>query len=111
MTSGAYSPSLENRHRHWKTNTVTAALRTSGLTATALFDGPITGARFRSYVEEPLVPALGPGATVILDNLKAHNVTGVREVIETAGAKVLYLPPYSPDFNPIRGYPDRPVGR
>jgi transposase len=86
---------------HWKTITVTAGLRASGLTATALFDGPMTGARFRSYVEEILVPSLERGDTVVLDNLPAHKVSGVREHIEAVGARLLYLPPYSPDFNPI----------
>ncbi|ACB27138.1 putative transposase of insertion sequence [Methylobacterium radiotolerans JCM 2831] len=86
---------------HWKTITVTAGLRTSGLTATALFDGPMTGARFRGYVEQTLVPALRPGDTVVLDNLPAHKVSGIRECIEAAGARLLYLPAYSPDFNPI----------
>jgi len=92
---------------HWKTTTVTAALRTSGLCATALFDGPMTGERFRAYVSAILVPTLRQGDTVILDNLGAHKVVGVREAIEAAGAKLLYLPPYSPEFNPIRGYPAR----
>lgn len=86
---------------HWKTITVTAGLRASGLTATALFDGPMTGARFRSYVEETLVPTLKHGDTVVLDNLPAHKVSGIREPIEAAGARLLYLPAYSPDFNPI----------
>ncbi|MFC6388755.1 transposase, partial [Methylorubrum zatmanii] len=66
-----------------------------------LFDGATNGARFRTYVTDTLVPALKPGDTVILDNLQAHKVTGVREAIEAAGARLLYLPPYSPDFNPI----------
>lgn len=86
---------------HWKTITVTAGLRASGLTATALFDGPMTGAGFRSYVEETLVPVLTRGDTVVLDNLPAHKVSGIRELIEAAGARLLYLPAYSPDFNPI----------
>lgn len=86
---------------HWKTITVTAALRANGLMATALFDGPMTGARFRGYVEETLVPALKRGDTVVLDNLPAHKVSGIREHIEAAGARLLYLPAYSPDFNPI----------
>ncbi len=86
---------------HWKTVTVTAGLRASGLTATALFDGPMTGARFRSDVEETLAPALKRGDTVVLDNLPAHKVSGIREPIEAAGARLLYLPAYSPDFNPI----------
>ena len=86
---------------HYKTTTVTAALRTSGLCATALFDGATNGRRFRSYVTATLVPVLRPGDTVILDNLQAHKVVGVREAIEAAGARLLYLPPDSPDFNPI----------
>lgn len=86
---------------HWKTTTITAALRTSGLVATTLFDGATNGDRFRAYVADILVPALKPGDTVILDNLGAHKVAGVREVIQAAGARLLYLPPYSPDFNPI----------
>lgn len=84
---------------HWKTVTVTAGLRASGLTATALFDGPMTGVRFRRYVEETLVPTLNQGDTVVLDNLPAHKVSGIRERIEAAGARLLYLPAYSPDFN------------
>ena len=67
---------------HWKTVTVTAGLRASGLTATALFDGPMTGVRFRRYVEETLVPTLNQGDTVVLDNLPAHKVSGIRERIE-----------------------------
>ena len=86
---------------HWKTTTVIAGLRTCGPTAIALLDGPITGERFRAYVSDTLVPTLRRGETVILDNLGAHKVAGVREAIETAGARLLYLPPYSPDFNPI----------
>lgn len=88
-------------HGHWKTTTVTAALRTSGVVAAALFDGATNGVRFRAYVTDTLVPVLKRGDTVILDNLGAHKVAGVREAIQAAGAKVLYLPPYSPDFNPI----------
>ena len=86
---------------HSKTTTVTAALRTTGLCATALFDGPTNGTRFRSYITEILVPALRPGDSVVMDNLQAHKVAGVREAIEAAGARLLYLPPYSPDLNPI----------
>ena len=88
-------------HGHYKTTTITAALRSSGLCATALFDGATNGERFRSYVTDTLVPTLRPGDTVILDNLGAHKVAGVRAAIEAAGARLLYLPPYSPDFNPI----------
>jgi hypothetical protein len=86
---------------HDKTTTVTAALRTSGLVATTLFDGATNAARFRAYVTDTLVPVLKPGDTVILDNLQSHKVVGVREAIEAAGARLLYLPAYSPDFNPI----------
>lgn len=86
---------------HWKTTTVIAGLRTSGPSAVALLDGPVTGERFRAYVSETLVPTLRPGDTLILDNLGAHKVAGVREAIEAAGARLLYLPPYSPEFNPI----------
>ena len=86
---------------HWKTITVTAGLRTSGLTATALFDGPMTGARFRGYVEETVIPVLKTGDMVVLVNLPAHKVSGIRERIEAAGARLLYLPAYSPDFNLI----------
>jgi len=86
---------------HWKTTTVIAGLRTSGPEAVALLDGPVTGERFRAYVSETLVPTLRPGDTLILDNLGAHKVAGVREAIEAAGARLLYLPPYSPEFNPI----------
>ncbi len=88
-------------HGHDKTTTITAALRSDGLCATALFDRATNGTRFRAYVTDTLVPVLGPGDTVILDNLQAHKVAGVRETIEAAGARLFYLPPYSPDFNHI----------
>lgn len=88
-------------HGHYKTTTVTAALRTSGPTAIALFDGATNGARFRAYVTDTLVPVLKPGDTVILDNLNVHKVVGVREAIEAVGARIRYLPAYSPDLNPI----------
>ena len=88
-------------HGHYKTTTVTAALRASGPCAIALMDGATTGDRFRAYVADTLVPTLKPGDTVVMDNLAAHKVTGVREAIEAAGARLLYLPAYSPDFNPI----------
>ena len=86
---------------HWKTTTIIAGLRTSGPSALALLDGPITGEHFRAYVIQTLVPSLRRGDTVILDNLGAHKVAGVREAVEAAGARLLYLPPYSPEFNPI----------
>lgn len=88
-------------HGHWKTTTFTAGLRLDGLTAPLVLDGPMNGVAFRAYVEQMLVPTLSPGDVVIMDNLPAHRVSGVREAIEAAGATRLFLPPYSPDFNPI----------
>ena len=88
-------------HGHYKTTTITAALRASGPFAVDLMDGATNGVRFRAYVADMLVPALKPGDTVIMDNLAAHKVAGIRRIIEAAGARLLYLPPYSPDFNPI----------
>jgi transposase len=84
-----------------QTTTLTAALRTTGLLATALCDGATNGARFRGYITDTLLPALQPGDIVVLDNLRVHKVDGVRAAIEAAGARLLFLPPYSPDFNPI----------
>jgi transposase len=86
---------------HWQTHTVVAALRTTELAATAVFDGPIDNATFRAYVDQVLVPALRPGDVVVLDNLAAHKQPEVRMAIEQAGAHLRFLPPYSPDFNPI----------
>ena len=88
-------------HGHWKTTTFTAGLRLSGLTAPLVLDGPMNGPAFLAYVQQMLGPTLTPGDIVIMDNLPAHEVSGVRQAIEAAGARVLYLPPYSPDFNPI----------
>lgn len=88
-------------HGHWKTTTFLAALRTSGLTAPLVIDGAINGELFLAYVRQQLVPTLRPGDIVIMDNLASHKKAGVREAIESAGATLLYLPPYSPDFNPI----------
>jgi transposase len=88
-------------HGHWKTTTLLAALRHHGLTAPCVFDGAINGARFLAYIEQVLAPTLRPGDVVVLDNLSAHKVKGVRAAIEAAGAELLYLPPYSPDLNPI----------
>lgn len=88
-------------HGHWKTSTFVAALRVSGLTAPLVLDGAMNGEIFRAYVEQILVPTLGPGDLVILDNLGSHKVAGVREAIEATRARLLYLPPYSPDLNPI----------
>jgi transposase len=88
-------------HGHWKTTTLTAGLRLSGLAAPMILDGAMDGQAFRAYVEHVLVPELAPGDVVVMDNLPAHRVGGVRQAIEAAGATLLYLPPYSPDFNPI----------
>lgn len=88
-------------HGHWKTTTFVGALRLSGMTAPMVLDGPMTGAWFSAYVEQVLVPTLSPGDLVILDNLPAHKNAAAREAIEAAGARLLFLPPYSPDFNPI----------
>jgi transposase len=86
---------------HWKTTTFVAALRSTALTAPGVIDGPMNGNAFLAYVEQVLVPSLKPGDIVVMDNLSAHKVPGVRQAIEAAGARLLYLPPYSPDFNPI----------
>jgi transposase len=88
-------------HGHWKTTTFVAGLRTDGMIAPFVLDGPITRRTFEMYVERVLVPELRPGSTVIMDNLSSHKGPAVRTMIEAAGGKVLYLPPYSPDFNPI----------
>ena len=88
-------------HGHWKTTTFTAGLRLDGLSAPMLLDGPMHGAAFLAYVEQVLAPELKPGDIVVMDNLPAHKVKGVRQGSEGAGASLLYLPPYSPDFNPI----------
>lgn len=86
---------------HWQTHTVVAALRPTELTAAAVFDGPIDTATFYAYVEQVLLPTLRPGDVVVLDNLAAHKQPEVRAAIEQAGAFLRFLPPYSPDFNPI----------
>jgi transposase len=86
---------------HWKTTTFIAALRHDRIAAPCVFDGAVNGARFRAYVEQGLAPTLTLGDVVVMDNLSAHKVTGVREAIEARGARLLYLPPYSPDLNPI----------
>ena len=88
-------------HGHWRTTTFIAGLRQSGIVAPLVLDGPMTGVAFRAYVEQFLAPALEPGDVVVLDNLAAHRVDGVRQAIAAAGASLLYLPPYSPDLNPI----------
>ena len=86
---------------HWQTHTVIAALRVEGLSATAVFDGPIDNPAFLAYVEQVLVPTLHAGDVVVLDNLTMHKQPEVRSAIERAGAHLRFLPPYSPDFNPI----------
>ena len=86
---------------HWKTSTFVAGLRTSGLTAPLVLDGAMNGEAFLAYVEQILAPTLAPGDIVIADNLSSHKVAGVREAIERCGATLVYLPPYSPDLNPI----------
>jgi transposase len=88
-------------HGHWKTTTFTAALRLGGLTAPMVLDGPMNREAFRAYVDQVLVPTLRPGEIVIMDNLPAHRPTDLRSAIEATGANLLYLPPYSPDLNPI----------
>lgn len=88
-------------HGHWKTTTFVAGLRSTALTAPCVIDGPMNGNAFLAYVEQVLAPSLKPGDIVVLDNLSAHKVPGVREAIEAVGGRLFYLPPYSPDFNPI----------
>ena len=88
-------------HGHWKTTTFIAALRHDRITAPCVFDGPINGASFLAWVQQALVPTLSAGDIVIMDNLSSHKVAGVHEAIEAVGATPLYLPPYSPDLNPI----------
>lgn len=88
-------------HGHWRTTTFIAGLRQSGIIAPLVLDGPMTGTAFRAYVEQALAPVLQRGDVVVMDNLAAHKVAGVEEAIAAAGASLLYLPPYSPDLNPI----------
>jgi transposase len=88
-------------HGHWKTTTFVAALRFGGLTAPVVIDGAVDGQLFLAYVRQQLAPTLQPGDIVVMDNLSCHKVAGVRQAIEAVGATVVYLPPYSPDFNPI----------
>lgn len=88
-------------HGHWCTTTFVGGLTLTGIRAPMLLNGPMDGEAFLAWCEQMLGPELRPGDIVIMDNLPAHKVAGVREAIEAAGATLLYLPPYSPDFNPI----------
>lgn len=88
-------------HGHWRTLTFLGALRWDRLTAPCIFDGPINGECFRAYVAQQLLPVLKPGDIVIMDNLASHKSAELRRMIKTAGARLWYLPPYSPDLNPI----------
>ncbi|MDO8912778.1 MAG: IS630 family transposase [Phenylobacterium sp.] len=88
-------------HGHWKTTTFIGGLRLTGMTAPMVLDGPMTGAWFLAYVEQVLVPTLSPGDIVVLDNLAAHKNASARAAVEAAGATLVFLPPYSPDLNPI----------
>jgi transposase len=88
-------------HGHWKTTTFVAGLTTRGIIAPWVLDGPINRDAFETYLEKVLIPELRPGDIVIMDNLSSHKGPLVRQMIEAAGASLRYLPPYSPDFNPI----------
>ena len=88
-------------HGHWKTTTFVGALRLRNMTALMMLDGPMNGPAFLAHVEQVLVPTLAAGETVIMDNLPAHKVAGVRTAIEATGARLRLLPSYSPDLNPI----------
>jgi len=88
-------------HGHWKTTTFVAGLRNSGIVAPFVLDGPINRNAFEAYVEKVLAPELRPGDIVVMDNLSSHKGPRIRQMIEAAGGSLLYLPPYSPDFNPI----------
>jgi transposase len=88
-------------HGHWKTSTFIAAFRLDGIDAPCVVDGAINGQIFRAWTEQFLAPTLRPGDVVVMDNLGSHKVKGIREAIEAAGAELRYLPPYSPDLNPI----------
>lgn len=88
-------------HGHWKTSTFVAALRCDGITAPCVLDGAMNGEFFLAYVEQFLAPTLKAGDIVIMDNLSSHKIAGVERAITARGAQLLYLPPYSPDLNPI----------
>lgn len=88
-------------HGHWKTTTFIAGLRVNEITAPMVLDGPMNGPTFLAYIEQFLCPTLTPGDIVIADNLPSHKIAGARQAIEARGAKLYFLPPYSPDLNPI----------
>ncbi|AMJ62702.1 transposase [Bosea sp. PAMC 26642] len=88
-------------HGHWKTTTFVGGLRLTGMTAPFVYDGAMNGVVFLAYVEQVLVPTLKPGDIVVMDNLPAHKLASVCEAVERAGATLSFLPPYSPDFNPM----------
>ena len=88
-------------HGHYQTRTLIAGVRSSGPCAPWVFEGAMDGEMFLAWLREGLLPTLQPGDVVVLDNLATHKVAGVRETLEAAGARLLYLPPYFPDFNPI----------
>jgi transposase len=88
-------------HGHWKTTTFVVALRLDGLTAPTVVDGPMNGDVFVAYVEQQLLPTLKRGDIVVMDNLSSHKRAGVKVAIESVGAELRFLPPYSPDLNPI----------
>lgn len=88
-------------HGRWRTTTVVAALRCDGISAAGVFDGAIDGDSFLAFVQQVLVPSLRRGDIVIMDNLSSHKLAQVRQAIEAAGASLLFIPPYSPDLNPI----------
>lgn len=88
-------------HGHWKTTTFVAAFRLDGLFAPMVVDGAINGALFAKYVRQELAPHLRSGDILVLDNLATHKVKAAAEAVEECGARMLFLPPYSPDFNPI----------
>lgn len=88
-------------HGHWKTTTFIGGLRLTGMTAPMILDGQMTGEWFQAYAEQVLAPTLKPGDIVILDNLPSHRNNNARMAIEAKGARMMFLPPYSPDFNPI----------
>jgi transposase len=88
-------------HGHWKTTTLIAGMRSTGVVAPFVIDSPVNRLIFEAWVEQALVPELRPGDIVVMDNLSSHKGPAVQGMIEAAGARLLYLPPYSPDFNPI----------